>query len=77
MNANMELVLQQQSIAGNFMNFKGQSDRVAELPIRINQWYQLNCIQVYMPTSSNPDEEAEQVYEDIITFSPTAEFTTT
>ena len=53
------------SIAGNAMNFKGQSDRVAELTIRINQWYQLKCIQVYMPTSSHPNEEVEQVYEDI------------
>ena len=32
------------SIAGNVMSFKGQSDRVAELTIRINQWYQLKCI---------------------------------
>ena len=52
------------SIAGN-VNFKGQSDRVAEITIRLNQWYQLKCIQVYMPTSSHPDEEVEQVYEDI------------
>ena len=53
------------SIAGNVVNFKGQSDRVAEITIRLNQWYQLKCIQVYMPTSSHPDEEEEQVYEDI------------
>ena len=53
------------SIAGNVVNFKGKSDRIAEIPIRLNQWYQLNCIQVYMPTSSHPDEEVEQVYEDI------------
>ena len=32
---------------------------------QINQWYQLKCIQVYMPTSSHHNEEAEQVYEDI------------
>ena len=53
------------SIAGHIMSFKVQSDRVAELNIRINQWYQLKYIQVYMPTSIHPDEEAEQVYEDI------------
>ena len=53
------------SIAGNVMNFKGQSDRVAEIAIRLNQWYQLKCIQVYMPTSNHTDEEVEQVYEDI------------
>ena len=53
------------SIAGNVMSFKGQSNRVAELNIRINQWYQLKCIQVYIPNSSHPGEEAEQVYEDI------------
>ena len=65
------------SIAGNVMNFKGQSDRVAELPIRINQWYQLKCINIYMPTSSHPNEKAEQVYENIDNISPTAEITTT
>ena len=65
------------SIAGNVMNFKGQSDRVAELTIRINQWYQLKCIQVYMPTSSHPSEEVEQVLKTLPTFSPTAELTTT
>ena len=53
------------SIAGNVVNLKGQSDKVAEITIRLNQWYQLKCIQVYMPTSSHPDEEVEQVYEDI------------
>ena len=47
------------------MNFKGQGDRVAEITIRINQWYQLKCIQVYMSTSSHPNEEVEQVYQDI------------
>ena len=52
------------SIAGNVVNFKGQSDKVAEITIRINQWYQVKCIQVYMPTSSHHDEEIEQVYED-------------
>ena len=53
------------SIAGNVVNFKGQSDRVAELTIIINQWYQLKCIQVYMPTCSHPDDEVEHVYEDV------------
>ena len=53
------------SIAGNVVNFKGQSDRVAEITVWINQWYQLKCTQVYMPTSSHPNEEVEQVYEDI------------
>ena len=53
------------SIAGNVMNLKGHLDRVAELTIRKNQWYHLKCIQAYMPTSSHPDEEVEQLYEDI------------
>ena len=53
------------SVAGKVVSFKGQSDRVAELTTTLNQWYQLKCIQVYMPTSSHPNEEAEQVYEDI------------
>ena len=58
------------SIAGNVVNFKGQSDRVAEITIRLNQCYQLKSIKVYMPTSSHPDEEVEQVYEDIVISRP-------
>ena len=53
------------TIAGNLLNFKGQSDGIAELTIRINPWYQLKCIQVYIPTSRHPTEEVEQVNEDI------------
>ena len=53
------------SIAENVVNFKGQSDGVAEITIRLNQQYQLKCIQVYIPTSIHPDEEVEQVYEHI------------
>ena len=52
-----------QQISGNVVNFKGQSDRVAEMTIQLNQ---LKCMQVYMPTSNHPDEEVEQVYEDIV-----------
>ena len=53
------------SKAGNVVSINGQSDRVAEITIKLNQWYQLKCIQVYMPTSSHTDDEVEQVYEDI------------
>ena len=47
------------------MSFKGQSDRVAELNIRINKWYQLKGIHVYINISRNPNKEADQVYEHI------------
>jgi exonuclease III len=53
------------SIAGNVTSFKGVSDRVAQLTIRINSKYHLNIIQVYMPTSSHTDEEIDAVYEDV------------
>ena len=42
------------SIAGNVVNFKGQSDREAEITIRINQQYQLKWIQVYIPPVATP-----------------------
>ena len=47
-------------IAGN-VSSKGQSNRLAELTIRMNQQYQLKCIQVYMPTSSHPNEDIDNI----------------
>ena len=46
-------------IAHNVISFRGLSDRVAELTVRINK----RC-QVYQPTASFPDEEIEKVYDD-------------
>ena len=53
------------NIAHNVISFRGLSDRVAELTVRINKRYQLKCVQVYLPTTSYPDEEIEKVYEEI------------
>ena len=54
------------NIAHNVINFRGLSDRVAELTIRNNKRYQLKCVQVYLPTTSYTDEEIyEEVYEEI------------
>ena len=53
------------SIAENDMAFRDQSDRAAELTIITNQRYQFISIQVYMPTSSHPDDDTEQVNDDI------------
>ena len=53
------------NIAHNVISFRGLSDRVAELTVRINKRYQLKCVQVYLPTTSYPDEKIEKVYEEI------------
>ena len=53
------------NIVDNITSFKGVSDRVAQLTIRINNKHHLNIIQVYLPTSSYSDEEVDAVYEDI------------
>ena len=53
------------NIAHNVISFRGLSDRVAELTVRINKRYQLKCVQVYLPTTSYPDEETEKIYEEI------------
>ena len=53
------------NIAHNVIGFRGLSDRAAELTVRINKRYLLKCVQVYLPTTSYPDEEIEKVYEEI------------
>ena len=53
------------NIVHNVISFRGLSDRVAELTVRINKRYQLKCVQIYLPTTSYPDEEIEKVYEEI------------
>ncbi len=53
------------SIAGNITSFKGVSDRVAQLTIKINGKYHLNITQAYLPTSSHTSEEVDAVYEEI------------
>ena len=53
------------NIAHNVISFRGLSDRVSELTVRINKRYQLKCVQVYLTTTSYPDEEIEKVYEEI------------
>ena len=53
------------NISYKVISFRGLSDRVAELPVHINKRYHLKCVQVYLPTISDPDEEIEKVYEDI------------
>ena len=53
------------NIAGNVTSFKGFSDRVAQLTIKINSKYHLSIIQAYLPTSSHTNEEVDTVYEEI------------
>ena len=53
------------NIAHNVISFRGLPDREAVLTVCINKCYQLKCVQVYLPTTSHPDEEIEKVYEEI------------
>ena len=53
------------NIARNVISFRGLSDRLVELTIRIKKRYQLKCVQVYLPTTSYPDEGIEKVYEKV------------
>jgi exonuclease III len=52
-------------LASNVTDFKSSSDRVAMIVIRLNKRYSMKIIQVYMPTSAHPDEEVEEIYEEI------------
>ena len=52
------------TIPHNVISFRGLSDRVAELTVCTNKCYQLKCVQVYLPTTSYPDEEIK-VCEEI------------
>ena len=47
------------------MSFKGISDRVTQLTIKINSKYHFNIIQAYLPTSSHTTEEVDTVHEEI------------
>ena len=53
------------NIAHIVISFRGLSDRVAELTVCIDKSYQLKCVQVYLSTTSYPDEQMEKVYEEI------------
>ena len=52
------------NIMHDVISFRSLSDRVAELTVHINKRYQLKCVQVYLPTTSYPDEQIK-VYEEI------------
>lgn len=52
-------------IAKNVTEFKSTSDRVAMIVLKLNSRYSMKIVQVYMPTSTHPDEEIEEVYEEI------------
>ena len=52
-------------VAGNVTSFKGISDRVAQLTIKVNAKYKINIIQAYLPTFSHSDEDVDAVYEDL------------
>ena len=54
-----------ENIAGNVTSFKGISDRVAQLTIKVDSKYHLNIIQAYLSTSSHTKEEVDTVYEEI------------
>ena len=64
------------SIAGNVVIFKGKSDRVAKLNIRINQWYQLMASKSTCPLTATPMRRQSRYTKTLTTFSLTAELTT-
>ncbi|CAK1595319.1 unnamed protein product [Parnassius mnemosyne] len=53
------------SLVNNVVKIGSVSTRVAYLILRITKRYSLKVIQVYAPTSARPDEEVEEMYEDI------------
>ena len=52
-------------IANNVTDFNSTSDTVVMVVLKLNKRYSMKVIQVYMPTSTHPDEEIEEVYEEI------------
>ena len=55
------------ALAGNVIEFKGISDRICLVAIRLNEKCQVNIIQVYAPTSSYDDEVVENFYSQVST----------
>ncbi|KAG6440869.1 hypothetical protein O3G_MSEX001433 [Manduca sexta] len=53
------------SLINNIVSIESVSSRVVYLILRISKRYSLKVIQVYAPTSTHPDEEVEEMYEDI------------
>ncbi|XP_072021774.1 craniofacial development protein 2-like [Amphiura filiformis] len=52
-------------LASNVVSYKNQSDRVAQVIIKISKRQTLKIIQVYLPTTIYPDEDVDAVYEEI------------
>ena len=53
------------NIARNVVEFKGASERVAMIVIRLNSKYMVKIIQAYAPTSAYDDEVVEVMYDEI------------
>ena len=52
-------------IKDRVLEYEGAGNRVASLTLKINSKYQLQAVQVYVPTSSHNDEEVEELYEEV------------
>ena len=46
------------------VEFRGDSNRVTSLTIKMNTTYHLQVVQVYAPTSTHEDEAVEEFYEE-------------
>ncbi|XP_013408096.1 craniofacial development protein 2-like isoform X1 [Lingula anatina] len=53
------------ALSKNIIEVKQISARVATVKLNVNQRFSMKLIQVYAPTSSRPDEEVEQLYEEV------------
>ena len=52
------------NIAHNVTGFRGLSEGMVELTVRLSKHYHLKFVQVYLPTTSYPDDEI-MIYEEI------------
>ena len=52
-------------IKDRVVQYENKNIWVASLTLKVNNKYQLQLAQVYAPTSSNADDEVEELYDDI------------
>ncbi|MCH9657353.1 hypothetical protein K0U27_01435 [archaeon] len=56
------------NIVGNITTYTAVNERMSKIIIQISKKYKIQIIQVYAPTSSYPDEEVEDFYNELGNF---------